>query len=152
MRRDSKLSSILHLLLHMAHSQRPLTSDELAGFLQTNPVLVRRTLAGLRERGFVGSGKGHGGGWVLTVDLRDVTLRDIYVSVGAPPIFAMGNRTDAPGCLVERVVNASLTEAFDEAEALLIGRFADITLADLSDRFNAAYAAHPGKHHAHLPE
>jgi len=52
MRRDSKLSSVLHLLLHMAHSDRPLTSDELAGFLHTNPVLVRRTLAGLRGDGW----------------------------------------------------------------------------------------------------
>ncbi len=152
MRRDSKLSSILHLLLHMAHSKRPLTSDELAGFLQTNPVLVRRTLAGLRERGYVGSEKGHGGGWIVTVDLHAVTLLDIYQGVGSPTVFAMGNRDDAPACLVERVVNASLTDAFDEAEALLISRFAGITLADLSERFNAQYAQHRGQHHGHLPE
>ena len=152
MRRDSKLSSILHLLLHMAHSKRPLTSEALAGFLQTNPVLVRRTLAGLRERGYVASEKGHGGGWVVTADLRAVTLRDIYDSVGAPTVFAMGNRVEAPGCLVERVVNAALTDAFDEAEALLIGRFAGITLADLSDRFNMQYTQHQGEHIGHLPE
>lgn len=149
MRRDSKLSSILHLLLHMAHSDRPLTSDELAGFLQTNPVLVRRTLAGLRERGYVGAVKGHGGGWVVTADLHAVTLRDIYDSVGAPTVFAMGNRDDAPGCLVEQVVNASLTDAFEEAEALLIARFAGITLADLSGRFSARLHARPDLHHAH---
>ena len=62
MRRDSKLSSILHVLLHMAQANRPFTSEELSSFLDTNPVLVRRVLAGLRERGYVGSGKGHGGG------------------------------------------------------------------------------------------
>jgi len=147
MRRDSKLSSILHLLLHMAHSKRPLTSDELAAFLQTNAVLVRRTLAGLRERGYVGSEKGHGGGWIITADLQKVTLRDIYTSVGSPAVFAMGNRDAHPQCLVERVVNDSLTTAFDEAEALLIARFSDITLADLSNRFNAQYGEHL---HAHL--
>ena len=150
MRRDSKLSSILHLLLHMAHSKRPLTSDELAGFLQTNPVLVRRTLAGLRERGYVGSEKGHGGGWVITADLAKVTLHDIYLGVGAPTMFAMGNRVDHPACLVEKVVNQSLTQAFDEAEALLISRFAGVTLAELSERFNAEYAQH-GETHGHIP-
>ncbi|HEU5436699.1 MAG TPA: Rrf2 family transcriptional regulator [Telluria sp.] len=150
MRRDSKLSSILHLLLHMAHSKRPLTSEELGGFLQTNPVLVRRTLAGLRERGFVGSGKGHGGGWIISADLATVTLRDIYEAVGEPTVFAMGNRVDHPQCLVEQVVNQSLSSAFDEAEALLIARFAEVTLADLSARFNAAYPQH-GALHAHLP-
>ena len=148
MRRDSRLSSILHLLLHMAHSARPLTSEELAGFLQTNPVLVRRTLAGLRERGYVGSGKGHGGGWVVTADLTQVSLRDIYEAVGAPTVFAMGNRVDHPECLVEKVVNQSLASAFDEAEALLIKRLGDVSLAELSERFNAQYAAHLGEHHA----
>lgn len=152
MRRDSKLSSILHLLLHMAHSNRPLTSDELAGFLHTNAVLVRRTLAGLRERGYVASEKGHGGGWVITADLQQLTLRDIYIGVGSPAVFAMGNRVDEPECLVEKVVNQSLTNAFDEAEALLISRFADITLADLSKRFNAQYAQHGATRHGHLPQ
>ena len=133
----------------MAHSERPLTSEELAGFLQTNPVLVRRTLAGLRERGYVGSGKGHGGGWVITADLKTISLRDIYEAVGAPTVFAMGNRVDHPQCLVEKVVNQSLASAFDEAEALLIKRLGDVSLAELSERFNAQYAAHPGGHHAH---
>lgn len=151
MRTDSKLSSILHLLLHMAHSDRPLTSDALAGFLHTNPVLVRRTLAGLRERGYVASEKGHGGGWVVTADLRRVTLRDIYEAVGAPAVFAIGNRTEQTDCLVERVVNQSLADALAEAEALLIARFAQVTLAELSERFNALYPKHGGRH-AHPTE
>jgi DNA-binding IscR family transcriptional regulator len=149
MRRDSKLSSILHVLLHMAHADRPFTSEELGGFLGTNPVLVRRVLAGLRERGYVGSDKGHGGGWSITCDLRQVTLRDIYEAVGSPTVFAMGNREDNPQCLVERAVNDALASAFDEAEALLIERFKDVTLADLSARFNQGYANHQGAHHAH---
>lgn len=151
MRRDSKLSSILHLLLHMAHSRQPLTSEQLAAFLQTNPVLVRRTLAGLRERGYVGSEKGHGGGWVISVDLAKLTLHDIYLSVGSPGVFAMGNRDEHPACLVEKVVNQSLTSAFDAAEALLISRFAEVTLADLSARFNAQYGQTGATQHAHFP-
>lgn len=135
----------------MAHSARPLTSDELAGFLHTNAVLVRRTLAGLRERGYVASEKGHGGGWVIAADLHQVTLRDIYIGVGSPTVFAMGNRVDEPECLVERVVNQSLAQAFDEAEALLITRFADITLAELSARFNAQYPQPGDPRLEHLP-
>lgn len=151
MRRDSKLSSILHLLMHMAYSGAPLTSEQLAAFLHTNPVLVRRTLAGLRERGYVASGKGHGGGWVLNVDLRSVTLRDIYEAVGSPAVFAMGNRVENPTCLVERAVNDALAGAFADAEALLIARLADVTLAELAERFSQQYAQHQGDHHAPHP-
>lgn len=139
MRRDSKLSSILHVLLHMAHIGRPMTSEELAGYLTTNAVLVRRVMAGLRERGYVASVKGHGGGWTISCDLQQVTLRDIYEAVGSPTVFAMGNRVDHPECLVEQVVNASLASAFLDAEALLIARLGEVTLADLAQRFSAIY-------------
>lgn len=151
MRRDSKLSSVLHVLLHMAQQDRPFTSEELAQFLDTNPALVRRTLAGLRERGYIASTKGHGGGWRLACNLETMTLRDIYNALDQPPVFAMGNRSEQPSCLVEQVVNDSLATAFDEAEALLIARFAGVTLRELSDDFNRRYAAHPhGKdHHGH---
>lgn len=149
MRRDSKLSSILHVLLHMAHSERPLTSEELSRYLSTHAVLVRRVLAGLRERGYVGSDKGHGGGWTITCDLHEVTLHDIYEAVGSPTVFAMGNRIDQPECLVEKVVNQALANAFDEAEALLIEQFRNVTLAELSERFNHQYPKHQKGNHAH---
>ena len=57
MKRDSRLSAVLHALLHMAeHETRtglPMTSDQLAVCLSTNPVVVRRTMAGLREQGVI---------------------------------------------------------------------------------------------------
>ncbi len=143
MRRDSKLSSVLHVLLHMAHSDRPLTSEDLAGFLQTHPVLVRRLMAGLRDFGYVCSEKGHGGGWVISCDLHAVSLRDVYDAVGAPGVFAMGHRSEHPECLVEQAVNAALSDAFETAEALLIERFSQVTLADLSADFNRRHVAHP---------
>ncbi|CAN5563213.1 Rrf2 family transcriptional regulator [soil metagenome] len=149
MKKDSRLSSVLHVLLHMAHSDRPLTSEELAGYLQTHSVMVRRTLAGLRELGYVQSGKGHGGGWTIACDLAAITLRDVYDAVGWPTIFAMGNRADDPACLVAQAVNDALADAFRDAEALLIERFGSGTLADLSADFNRRLAAHPRRNHLH---
>ncbi|QDV24169.1 Putative HTH-type transcriptional regulator YwnA [Aureliella helgolandensis] len=100
--------------------------------LDTNPVVVRRTMAGLRKQGYVQSEKGHGGGWKLSCDLAKVTLRDIYIAVGSPALLAMGNRTESPECLVEQAVNAALQQTFDEAEKLLLSRLGDVTLAKLS--------------------
>jgi DNA-binding IscR family transcriptional regulator len=149
MKRDSKLSSVLHVLLHMSEAGRPLTSDELAGYLQTNPVVVRRTLAGLRERGLVASEKGHGGGWTIACDLKAVTLRDVYDAVGAPAVLALDHRSENPACLVEQAVNAALDDAFREAEALLVARLGAVTLADLAADFTRRHQRHRKSQHDH---
>ena len=145
MRRDSRLSGVLHVLLHMAEDDAPKTSEALAKAMCTNPVVVRRIMAGLREQGLVSSEKGHGGGWRIACDLNKVTLRDIYEALGEPDILAMGNRADMPGCLVEQAVNAALGKAFDEAEELLLRRFGEVTLAMLSADFNARFKGHRDK-------
>jgi DNA-binding IscR family transcriptional regulator len=93
MKRDSHLSAILHALLHMAGQDGPMTSEALALCMNTNAAVVRRTMSGLREMGLARSEKRHGGGWRLARDLQTVTLRDIYDALGAPQIFAIGNKT-----------------------------------------------------------
>lgn len=140
MRRDSRLSGVLHVLLHMAEQPGPHTSEALALAMNTNPVVVRRIMAGLRDGGFLQSQKGHGGGWTIACDFTRTTLRDIYEAIGRPEILAMGNRTETPGCLVEQAVNAALGRAFDDAEALLLARFGEVTMADLSADFHARIA------------
>lgn len=142
MKADSRLSVTLHVLLHMAERGMPMTSAELAGHMDTNPVVVRRTMAGLRERGLVRSEKGHGGGWVIACDLDRVTLKDIYDALGAPTLLAIGIHLEHPACLVEQAVNRSLTSAFRDAEALLISRLADVTLAELAADFRVHAARH----------
>jgi DNA-binding IscR family transcriptional regulator len=135
------LSGVLHVLLHMAERSGPATSERLAKAMATNPVVIRRIMAGLRDQGYVRSEKGHGGGWTLACDLSEVTLRDIYTALGSPSLLAMGNRTQAPGCLVEQAVNAALNQTFHDAEALLLSRLGAVTLtmlsADLHDRLVA---------------
>lgn len=141
MKRDSRLSSVLHALLHMAEHDCPVTSAFLAKCLGTNPVVVRRTMGLLREAGIVGSDRGHAGGWRITADLATISLRQLHDALGEPAIFAVGNRNDTPGCLVERTVNAALDDSFAQAEALLLVRFAEITLADLAADFAKRHAA-----------
>ena len=142
MRRDGRLSATLHALMHMADSGRPMTSAELAACMGTNAVVVRRTMAGLREAGLVRSEKGHGGAWEIACDLSKVTLKDIYDALGSPTLLAVGVQLEHPSCLVEQAVNHTLTGAFREAEALLVARLGDVTLAALADEFRARAAAH----------
>lgn len=141
MKRDSRLSSVLHALLHMAEQDGPVTSETLARCLGTNPVVVRRTMGYLREAGIVTSGRGHAGGWRIDVDLGSVTLRQLHEALGESAMFAIGNRNESSQCLVEQSVNAALETTFAEAEALLLKRFSEITLADLAADFTRRHAA-----------
>jgi Rrf2 family protein len=141
MKRDSKLSAVLHVLLHMAGERRPVTSEVLAKAVTTNPVVIRRIMSGLRDQGYVRSEKGHGGGWTLACDLSEVTLLDVYNALGCPSLLAIGNRAEAPGCLMEEAVNTVLSQAFHNAEALLLSRLGEVTLAMLSADFHDRLAA-----------
>ncbi|WP_025031666.1 Rrf2 family transcriptional regulator [Nitratireductor aquibiodomus] len=140
MKRDSRLSSVLHALLHMHEADGPMTSETLAKCLGTNPVVVRRTMGLLRKTGIVTSDRGPAGGWRIAADLRTVTLRQLHAALGEPAFFAIGNRNETPECLVEQAVNAALDDTFIKAEALLLERFSQITLADLAADFSRRYA------------
>jgi Rrf2 family protein len=146
MKRDSRLSGVLHVLLHMAEQNAPVTSERLARAMDTNPVVIRRIMAGLREQGYVRSEKGHGGGWTLACDLSEISLRDIYHALGQPSLFAIGNRTEAPGCLVEQAVNTALDKAFDDAETLLLSCLGDVTLAMIHADFHQRLAGRGNRH------
>lgn len=148
MKRGSRLSVVLHILLHMAEQHgAPMTSERLAKTTLTNPVVIRRIMAGLRDQGYVRSEKGHGGGWTLACDLSRMTLRDIYRALGCPSLLAIGNRTESPGCLVEQAVNVVLTHAFQDAEELLLSRLGAVTLAKLHADLHKRLAIRGSRHH-----
>lgn len=134
---------MLHVLIHMDRHVKRATSETLAGMLRTNPVVVRRMMAGLRDAGIVASEKGHGGGWELTRPLAAISLWDVYRAMGAPNLFTLGPDAEPADCLVERAVDARLAHTLSEAEALVLSRFRQITLADIADDFDTHIAALP---------
>lgn len=139
MSRDRRLSSVLHGLLHLAESTGPVTSGALARSMQTHPVVVRRVLGHLRERGFVRSERGHGGGWSIACDPVSLTLRDIYEALGSPELFAIQNKNEAPTCLLEQAVNAALDGPMRQAEAMVLEEMARVSLADVATDFHRRF-------------
>ena len=119
----------------MAERDAPTTSDALAHCLGTHPVVVRRTMGLLRDAGLVAADRGHAGGWRISADLDKVTLRQLHEALGEPALFAVGNRSEQPECLVEQAINTVLDTAFADAEALLLQRFESVTLAMLAKDF-----------------
>ncbi|MET0389079.1 MAG: Rrf2 family transcriptional regulator [Polyangiales bacterium] len=132
MKRDSRLSVALHVLVHMHDMRDAISSETLGAMMGQNPAVLRRTMGGLRDAGIVHSDKGHGGGWKLARPLSEVTLGEVYAALGTPALFSIGHREESPGCLVEQAVNRALGRALDEAEALLLARLRSVTIADIA--------------------
>jgi DNA-binding IscR family transcriptional regulator len=154
MPRSSRFSVALHLLVHLVDAPEPQTSEQLAACVGTNAVVVRRTLAGLREAGLVTSTRGTGGGWRLARAAGDVTLRDVYAALGERLLGAVdvaGPGAPAGGCRIQRAVAGTLDEFLEDAEALLAARLGRITLAVLAARVGDIAPHHhasstPGPH------
>ena len=145
MKPNSRLSVALHVLLHMAQRPDPMTSEEMAACAGTNPVVIRRTFAGLREAGIVASTKGHGGGWRLGRALSEVSLAQVQDALDEP-VIVLAKTEDMPGCAIETAVNAALDDAVSEARALLARKLASISLADLFDGIDVSHIPQPKDH------
>jgi len=150
MKSSERLSAALHVLVHMA--ERPdaaLTSAEMAAFVGTNPVVIRRGFAGLRDAGIVTSVKGHGGGWRLARPAEAITLAEIQHALGER-VVSLTAFDVPPTCLILRAVTAALDEAMQEAERALDRRLTTLTLADIAAdarRLNAGRGLPYGESH-----
>ncbi|MEA1675775.1 Rrf2 family transcriptional regulator [Nitrospirillum sp. BR 11163] len=131
MSRDSRLARMAHVLVHMAYHDGAATSDTIARMLNTNPVVVRRTMAGLRDRGYVTSGKGPRGGWRLTRPLEDLTLLDVHQALETASVFTIGPTADHAECPVEHLANRAIAGAMAQASAALEAALARVRLSDI---------------------
>lgn len=148
MKRNSRLSASLHALVHMAQvPDRAMTSDEIAGWLHTNPVVVRRMVAGLRDAGILASARGHGGGWTLARPAEAITLADVAAALDER-FVAFNTEAESPGCLVERSVNKALDGFRIEVERMLGERLATVTLAQIAAECGPGVAAFMENRHA----
>lgn len=132
---DRRLSRVLHGLIHMSQHEGIITSEILAKMFDTNPVVVRRMMAGLRKNDIVKSIKGHGGGWMLVKKTHQISLLDIQLSLSNEHPFSIGMANEKPDCLVQQAVNNALEDSLDQAKALLYEKFSQVTLADIAKDF-----------------
>lgn len=125
-----------------------MTSEEIASWLHTNPVVVRRMVAGLRDAGILSSTRGHGGGWMLARPAEQITLAEVTAALDER-LIPFSTEPENPRCLVERAVNEALDGVRDELENLLSQRLAKVTLADLAARCGEGVTAYLENRHAH---
>jgi DNA-binding IscR family transcriptional regulator len=115
----------------MDRQDGPLTSDKIADMLAANPGVIRRTMAGLREAGYVAAEKGHGGGWSLIKRLEEISLWGVYEALGEPRLFAIGVSPAGDNCPLESAADGALNEGLDVAGTAFETYLKSVTLREL---------------------
>ncbi len=108
--KNTQFAVAVHVLTYLAGETggRPVSSEELSGSTNVNPVYVRRVLGPLREAGLVRSRPGAHGGWELASAAEDITLARVWrLLQGTDPV--LGLHGPDPSCAVGRSVQKSLT-------------------------------------------
>ena len=131
---SSRFSVAVHVLtlLAVTPAGELLTSDRMAGSVNTNPVVIRRILGQLKKAGLV-EVRAAAGGTYLRRASADITLLDVYraVEVVEGNLFSMHDKPN-PKCPVGRNIQAALDDTLRRAQAALEQELAGVSVAQVA--------------------
>jgi DNA-binding IscR family transcriptional regulator len=129
---NSRFAVAVHILTLLEKSGgKPVTSERMAGSINTNASLVRRMLGTLAASGLTTSQMGTGGGALLARPASTISLADVYRAVQAGELFGLPNEQPNPMCPVGRNIQAALSTHFASGEWALEQQLSLSTIADV---------------------
>ncbi|WP_199539861.1 Rrf2 family transcriptional regulator [Paraburkholderia kururiensis] len=131
MNTSSRFAFAVHVLALLAQQEGvPLSSEIIAGSVNTNPALIRRLLTMLAQAGLTTSQLGAGGGALLARAPEDITLLEVYCAVEDPQLFGLHREEPNPACMVGRNIQQVLRGIMDDAQRAMEASLAARTVAD----------------------
>jgi Rrf2 family protein len=132
---NSRLTIAVHALAWLALARRrgrdALTSEQVAASVNTNPVVIRRSLGDLRRAGLVEVRHGAGAGWRLARDPEEITLLDVYHAVEQEPLFALHHTEPNLECPVGRGIRPALRTVYGSIEQTVRRELGHTSIADV---------------------
>lgn len=129
---STRFTIALHILTLLASNrEQPITSEFIAGSVNTNAVVIRRLLGQLRKKGLVSSQPGSGGGWQLKAEPASITLLDVRRAVNEGSPFAMHSQLPNVICPVGRNIQGVLAGVYGQAERAMEAELAQTTVQKL---------------------
>jgi Rrf2 family protein len=132
---NSRLTIAIHALAWMTLARERgldlMTSDQVAASVNTNPVIIRRSLGDLHRAGLVDVRRGAGAGWSLAREPDKITLLDVYQAVEPEPLFAMHRTEPNLECPVGRGIRPALGHVYSEIDQALRRELARTSIADV---------------------
>lgn len=135
---SSRFAVAVHILtLLESGGGEPITSERIAGSVNTNPAVVRRLLSLLARAGLTTSRRGAGGGALLARPAAAITLREVYHAVEEGDLFAMPQEAPDHRCPVGRHILSALEAATGAAREALETSLGERTVADMLESVSA---------------
>jgi len=126
---NSRFSVAVHILTLMARADdEPIKSDQMAGSVNTNPVVIRRLLCELARAELVTSQTGAYGGARLARKPNQITLLDVYRAVEGGGVFALHRQRPNRRCFVGGHIESVLEEVLEEVNLAVERVLAETTI------------------------
>jgi Rrf2 family protein len=128
---NTSFAVALHALAVLAYRGSLTTSEAIAASIDTNPVVVRRTMAKLVKAGLAVSTAGKHGGFALARPARSIKLADVLRAVDDGGVFRIHAHDANPGCKVSCNIKGALTDILGRVDGAVQRELGKTTLADV---------------------
>ena len=143
MTRNSRFAVSVHILAYLAYrAGAAVPSAEIAGSVDTNPVVIRRLLSALVKARLVSAQKGVTGGFSLSKPSAAISLLDIYHAAEPKPNHGLNHFAPNHRCPVGAKIEHVLGGIFAKAQTSMETELARVSLADVEAQLHAVC---PGK-------
>ncbi|MDY6924768.1 MAG: Rrf2 family transcriptional regulator [Pseudomonadota bacterium] len=135
---NTQFSIAVHLMAGIAHREAIVTSEALAGSVNTNAAFVKRILGKLSKAALINAASGKSGGYELARKASNITLLDIYRAVEAPGAFAIHDYRPVGACKVSANIKPVMGEVLTGAQRAFEQDLAKTTICDVVGKIRAA--------------
>lgn len=132
---NSRFSVAIHILslIATAPDKNQLTSDYIAGSVNTNPVVIRRTISVLKKAGLVVSKPGVAG-YELVDEPAEIPLLRVYEALGGTSnLFSIHDEPN-PACTVGKQISGILENTYDSVWQAVREQLKALTLQSVLDQ------------------
>lgn len=113
-----------------------MSSTDIAGSLNVNPVLVRKELSELKSHNFIESKEGKNGGIRLIRPAKSIKLSEIFALVkGDGHTLGLAKNEPNPNCPIGKKINNNLSKLYDNIDSKIEQTLIKTTLEEFKNQF-----------------
>lgn len=129
---DTRFSSALHMLIMISEAETPMTSEQMANSVGTNPTYIRKIAGLLKKAGIIDSSQGKSG-FTLLIPAEQLTLCRIYQAVNESEAVHLFDLHQNPNdeCIVGKHIKPVLENEFSSLETVITQALNGRTLRDI---------------------